>query len=510
MDQTQTQFSNLPPPPQGQTGINPNQFSHLPPPPKGQQGLTFEQMNAQAQIKTPQLNRITGNPEITTNDIFNKPIQDAFSSGVNQTKQGFQEAQNATNPGQLLEGGLATAAGAANTVLSPFAPITAPIGKAINWLGDKIGNIPAVQRFAMSKTGQNVARGAQDVANVTTVGGALTGLKGGAEVAPQVADTAVQGVKALDTKLGNIAPTPEQSFQSNVNKAFPVLKKDVGKTDAKVNNVHTAFSDIVQNKDSIGLVDKSGAPRNPQNFTETVDAQNTRLPQIYKDYTSKLQGVDKQTFDQTIHNDLINHMQNIDEKLTKENSVDNRRALVKIKNEIGSLRDPSPEGIQNYIQTINQKIKPLAPGGALTPEQIQYANLGGDLRKTLDNAVTKSGGEGYQDLRNTYAAHKAIQSQLLMAAKKEMNKTPGFTEKLANLGLTAEGVNFLVTHNPQALLMGGAIKGATMFGKWLSSPQRALQNIFGKIEKGYTIPKPSSPQTINAKAITQPIKSNIN
>src|SRR5690348_1552551 len=40
-------LANLPPPPQGQTGITLDQFSHLAPPPSGQKGLTLAQVQAQ-------------------------------------------------------------------------------------------------------------------------------------------------------------------------------------------------------------------------------------------------------------------------------------------------------------------------------------------------------------------------------------------------------------------------------------------------------------------------------
>lgn len=40
----QPDFSQLPPPPKGQTGMTLDQFKHLPPPPKGQQGVTLDQI----------------------------------------------------------------------------------------------------------------------------------------------------------------------------------------------------------------------------------------------------------------------------------------------------------------------------------------------------------------------------------------------------------------------------------------------------------------------------------
>lgn len=330
-------------------------------------------------------------------------------------------------------------------------------------------------------------------------GGATGGLLGG------TLGAAGAGVRRL---IGT--PIADSQFAEKVNQAFPVLKKDVGNLDTKVKNVHTALSDIVNNKDSLGLTDKSGNPRLPKTFSETVDAQNIRLPQIYKDYTEKLSGVDAQKFDTGIKSSIKGQVDSIDSQLKKENSIDGRRALTKIKTELGSLRDTSPLGIQNYIQSINQKVKPLAPGGALTTEQIKYANLGGEMRKILDTSIDKIDGKGYQDLRSTYAAHKALQSQLLMAAKKEINATPGLTDKLANAGMTAEGINFLLTHDPHSLVVAGSLKLGSKLMKYINSPTTALQGLFSDIEKGYKIPRPSSPQIINAKASIEPKNISIN
>lgn len=45
------QFSNLPPPPKGQVGLDPNLFAHLPPPPQGQIGMTLEEIMSEPNQK---------------------------------------------------------------------------------------------------------------------------------------------------------------------------------------------------------------------------------------------------------------------------------------------------------------------------------------------------------------------------------------------------------------------------------------------------------------------------
>lgn len=319
------------------------------------------------------------------------------------------------------------------------------------------------------------------------------------------------GVKKLGNVIKEQYPNnPTQAgFESKVNKALPVLKKDVTNLPQKYADVQTAFGDIASNKNDLGFTDKTGNPRNPKNFTETVSAQQQRLKSLYKDYTTKLSTIDEPKFTKDISTGIKGQVNSIDQQLAKENSIDGRRALTKIKAELSSLRDTSPIGIQNYIENINQRIKPLSPGGSLTTEQIKLANLGGDMRKILDDSVEKLNGKGYQDLRNVYKAHKSVQSQLLMAAKKEINNIPGFTDKLTNIGMTGEGINFLLTHDPHSLAIAGGLKLGNKLLNWYKSPERALQGIFDDVEKGYISPRPSKPQTINTIANSEPKISNI-
>lgn len=129
--------------------------------------------------------------------IIGNSIKDAFNSGVNQTKEGYNQAKNATNPLELLEGGGKLAAGAISSLFSPLAPVFAPISSASNYVGDKVGDIPEVQKFAMSRTGQNVTRGVEDLANINTIAG---GVAGTMELAPKIN----AGIKTLDTNLGKV------------------------------------------------------------------------------------------------------------------------------------------------------------------------------------------------------------------------------------------------------------------------------------------------------------------
>lgn len=336
----------------------------------------------------------------------------------------------------------------------------------------------------------------------TVTAGALSG------VTPFLSESLQTGKNVLTTKGHEAVKTA--AFNDKLNKALPVLKKDVKTLPVKQTDARTALGDIVANKDKVGIIDPAtGEAKLPSqyNFNETAQAQATRMKQIYADYSNQLKGVDKTKFDGEIHTSIFKQIDGLSKDLNVENSIDGRRALTKIRAELSSLRDTSPMGIQNYIESIGQRTR-TAPGHPPTVEQIKLANVAGAMRKSLDEAVGKVDGPGYQELRNTYKAHKTIESQVLQAAKSELNKTPGWTDRLANIGMTAEGIQFMLTHDPQALAVAAGIKGTAKFMKWQRSPQRALSGMFKQLEQAQSS-KPLTPSYMNQPASSVPNMTNI-
>ncbi len=373
---------------------------------------------------------------------------------------------------------------AKNTTEAVLSPLTQTVGKVIspvvtpvvNYAADKISDSPLVQKTA-SMYNPDVVKTVGDIVQTgVNVGGLATLGDTPSEIAAKA-----KGV-ASDLKT-TLTPDAETSFRSKVNDALPVLKNDVRNLPKKYANAKTALTDIVDNKESLGFTDKSGTPRVPENFAETTQAQSARMKSIYQEYSAKLEGVDKQKFDVDIQAKIADQIESIKSQLEKENSSIGRKALANKLHELSSLRDTSPEGIQNYIESLNQEAK-TAPGAPLSVKQIKAANLAGSMRQVLDSSIEKIDGQGYQDLRNLYGAHRAMQDQFLMAAKKEINNVPGLTSKLADLGVSAEGLNFLITHNPTALATAVGVKAASMLTKWFNSPQRALQGLYKGIENG--------------------------
>jgi hypothetical protein len=169
------------------------------------------------------------------NSAVIQPIKNSITSGVQQMQQGFQQTQQAQKQGGVggfvsgLEGGAGEVAGAINTISSPLAPIFSIISTALqgnpnkpNIMSDIVNN-PAVQKFAMSQSGQTTSRVAQDVQNVSTLAGAGAGIAAMtakvATPAPTETVTPPTGSSSYDTNLANATAANNQAGVNAVNAA---------------------------------------------------------------------------------------------------------------------------------------------------------------------------------------------------------------------------------------------------------------------------------------------------
>ena len=168
----------------------------------------------------------------------------AFQGGVNQVQQGYQDAQQATNPLQKTEAGLGMLAGGVKAAFSPLAPVTAPIGSAIQAAGDKLSDTSLIKGAAGNTTvgaggvtnytpNFQADRPLNDISNVATVLPVAAGALNPAETVGAVSRTAsaakakvspiVQQVK--DAMVGNteeqVAARSDNLTASGVKDATP-------------------------------------------------------------------------------------------------------------------------------------------------------------------------------------------------------------------------------------------------------------------------------------------------
>lgn len=169
-------------------------------------------------------------------------IPQAFNAGVDQTNQGYNQLfgsnQSITQRG---EGLLNLGAGAVNTVFSPTAPITQPVGKVIQYAGDQMAQTPLLQRWGANNPQNGVPtpleRGLGAVVNASTIVGA---------VAP-VLGSRIPGLKKPVgyTQAGDVPITPPLQIPRNTDyQSVPVMKPLAvrsANTEATPVNVQTPY-----------------------------------------------------------------------------------------------------------------------------------------------------------------------------------------------------------------------------------------------------------------------------
>lgn len=79
---------------------------------------------------------------------FGQNISSAFKGGIDQAKQGYQQATQAKNPIDALGAGMKEVAGVTQAAFSPLAPAFEPINKGINYAADKLSDTSLIKGAA--------------------------------------------------------------------------------------------------------------------------------------------------------------------------------------------------------------------------------------------------------------------------------------------------------------------------------------------------------------------------
>lgn len=307
-------------------------------------------------------------------------IKESFTGSVNQVKEGYSQARNATNPLQLLEGSIKGAAGGVGVVLSPFAGSLKPIGDLINKIGEKFGNVKGVQDFAGSKAGEIVNRIVEDVANLNTIVGAVAGeMK-----APEVKTAIVNDTKQF---VNNVSSTVKNSLD-DVKNSIPKPKQ--------VDPVETAIKDATPNYEASTPTQKGKLLDRTQEggILKGRTVKSNALEIEAGTELSKVPGYDpsatKLSKYQVTKAEVARRGQALEESLGKEKVVVPKREVIsrvqKAVNELPNkslLLQSSDPVIVNYMRVFKNAFKDL-PG-----------NLKGvlRLRKILDDAYENARGK---------------------------------------------------------------------------------------------------------------------
>ena len=416
---------------------------------------------------------------------YTQGVKNAFNSGVDQIKQGYTEAMGANGGANgsilpMVGGATKSLAGVVNTALSPLAPFFAPISAGVNYVADKISDIPAVQQFANSPVGNKVSQGVDFLNDVNTIAGGVAGVQSVMGAKPNVVDNGFIGKTEVPPPGG---PGSPEALQQAANQKIIVdtMKQTTDKYGVSRNLLYNMENHNGTNP--LGVISSYGNKAIPQivpgrgvvNPIEAMDFLNERIaslsevkgeavelsnkPTQVKDVDSQVKGIVRQQGWTKLQQDRtlaqIGQMEGVDPLTGK---------IIPGKGELGALESSYPNGdiplseidkLKTYEAGLSKSYNNKSAG----PFELDaHAILAKVYRKIVeDNTDSEIIREYNKYVQSHYDAVELLKSL--------ENKTPHggmLTKQFQRIGAQAVGAGggALLGGGPMGAILGGVVTGS--------------------------------------------------
>lgn len=389
---------------------------------------------------------------------------------------GLQVGSTLLPYGRIAKG----ATGLAGKVLPP---------KVAQYLGTGISGATGGYTF---EAGEKIATGESPTPGLTTAIGA---------VMPPVIEGAINKLKSkpFDILLSN-------TVKEGINKGIRPSVQSTGKsaTQGKIyyEKAQKAVETIIENKSNLEFVNDAGDTVKgalPKSLAEFSDAIDQTKKSIFTQYDALAQSAGQhgaavelapvaKELDSLINNKVINdHNPNLVEYAkAKALALNNRGAY-------------TASEAQEAVSVLNNSLKAFYsnPSYDTASRAAVDAMVANKMRQSLDDVIEKTTGPGYQELKRTYGALKAIEKDTTHRTTVDARKNIKGLVDFSDIYSGATLVHGLLTMHPATMASAATAKGISSYIKWRNNPNKIVADMFNKSEKIMTkraMPvKPSRP-----------------
>ena len=369
-------------------------------------------------------------------------IGGAATAGVEKMGRGFEQSQTGTSLIDPIEAGLKVGAGAIETITSPLAPVFAPIGKGVQYVADKISDIPAVQKFAGTKAGEVTSRVAEDIQDLSIIGGTVAGFKGAPSVSRGVSQKVSQTAGDVGGAVGrgaekvaggvktatvDIIPTRGNVINQMVQDAFRFTDGDVVKFKNRTGN---NLGEWVAEHKLIGGTKAETLANVNKFFSDNYAMVRSEIGKVTDTYTAKQVPRVK---------DGLNFLkEDLGETIGLEKSIAEINTLLK-------KGKYTLEDVQRVKELIDKHENIYKQSGEVSAGKIKQglAEIRKELQKFIEDEVEAKTGADIRKLNNNVASAKDIVQLNKLRETGAMSGKMGLRDTLIGVGLFA-GVNPLV------------------------------------------------------------------
>jgi hypothetical protein len=328
----------------------------------------------------------------------------------------------------------------------------------------------------------------------------------GPEVGSMVGTTAEAGTMALmPWGMGKIksmknkpisadkaATSIEHTVETGMNRgATPSSAgvKTLGQVKKYTKRATEAVQDIIEKKNTIQLIDKEGNPKPQGSLPETVHEFSQAIDQGKKQVFAEFDAMKKAAGEEGAFAETVSAAKELRSFGNNPVIVDNYPSLAQealrraeaLEQRGAYSVDLAQEAIANGNAKLEgfYKNPSFEQATSAAIEQIVVNNL----RKSLDTAITKEKGPGYQNLKNKYGAYKTIEKDVLRKSLADAKSHKYGLFDFANILTAAEAVSAIATFNPVSAGKVGMMQAAKSYMKWRNSPNTAVSQMFKNVDK---------------------------
>lgn len=390
---------------------------------------------------------------------FAQRTKSAFGQGLNTVTEGVQQFTRGSNgsPLPLVEGVRKLGQGLSQAAFSPVSAALEPalkptIGRGLNYVADKVGSNPSIQKFANSKAGMATSRVAENIAGYADIAGTVGGLMAAPkainavtstakQTANKVGDIATQGVKPLEGAVSGLIPNRSQIVNSQVAKAFDLTQGDVKNLFLSTGNDVGEF--VAKNNligktvdESVDLINKFKQANYDAVRSKIAEVSNAYRPTQVPRFREALNVLFTQTADTP----------GLQQAISEISSLIKKRAIKLT--DVQRVKELIDDHFSLYKATGDVKEGVMKQG---------LSNIRKDIRQFIENEVKSKTGADIKALNNSVATSKGLLDAI------EARSTRGLTRY--NIGLRDLGI-----------FAGGGVFGGPLTGAALVFGKKILEN----------------------------------
>jgi len=344
---------------------------------------------------------------------------------------------------------------------------------------EPVQNIASKYQDLSPRTKKNIAAGAEILTSIPLGGAAKAGLKGAGEVAESVTKKVAKDIfKAPKVADNEIAQVARDVFGLSGAKKQGTTKGIIKQTNDQVD----VIKEIVKASDELDIKDAQGnrVDHNiPKNREEYGSMFQDFKDKVYRSYASS---------NPNAKVDLTKIADDVAKKLDNPEMFGILNANTSFKNTIEKqLANLRKLGIttarigEGYLQGLNQMLRPVFAGGAMTESKEALYLITNRLRNTLDDVMLSEGNTLYRTQKDLYGKMANITKQIEKAARKNPQK--GIVDRGLDSLFGGEILAGAMTANPALMFKGAASSFLKGLLKKIGDPNRKLSKLFEKMYK---------------------------